>query len=100
MGQLAFTAAWVEWRRVKNVKRQKDMIFWTQFLTDEPEVVRRQILGGIDSLKQHLGVNVIEKPVDNIDAQVQVVQREMEKLKRMIADKKQKAEHELEIVLS
>jgi len=94
---LAFTAAWVEWRRVKNAKRQKDMIFRTQFLTDEPEVVRRQILSGIDALKLHMGVNgtkksapVVESDQRAISAQVQLVQNEMTKLKKMISMKNQR----------
>lgn len=51
-----FSRAWQVWRKIKNDKRQMDLVFRSTFLTDEPDVVRRQILNEVDELKAQVGV--------------------------------------------
>ena len=50
-----FSRAWQAWRKIKNEKRQIDQVFRSTFLTDEPDIVRRQILNEVDELKAHFG---------------------------------------------
>ena len=54
-----FNNAWMNWRSVSENKRIVDRLFYSEFLTDRPEVVRHDILELCENIADFFGRNIL-----------------------------------------
>ena len=50
-----YNNAWIHWRKEKENKRIADQLFFTEFLTDTPEIARADILDQVEGINEFFG---------------------------------------------
>ena len=50
-----YNNAWIHWRKEKENKRIADQLFFTEFLTDTPEIARADILHQVEGINEFFG---------------------------------------------